>query len=261
VRPLRYRRASERTALPPRTVSSAHARRPGSSSGRRHHRCGTAPGSHRLRWAVRRPVGQSGGGRCRSRPAVPPGLARDARSLSQSAGHYGRLFAGGATARRCGGQAVRRPGGAAARRCGGQAVRRPAGASAGREAPPSHTWRGPQPILYSTGGPAQHRHAGTGPGDDPFRRSNAVCGGRRYQSRRWRRGYPRAHVAASAPGARPADIPRVRGRPGAPGRGRPWRYPGGAALRWRRRSARQAHPQAERAAAAAPAVPAGHPAR
>jgi hypothetical protein len=31
--------------------SSARARRPGSSFERRHHRCGTAPGSHRLRWA------------------------------------------------------------------------------------------------------------------------------------------------------------------------------------------------------------------
>ncbi len=28
------------------------------------------------------------------------------------------------------------------------------------KAPPSHTWRGPQPILYSLHGPTQHRHAG-----------------------------------------------------------------------------------------------------
>src|SRR6202035_2182537 len=45
----------EQTALPPRTGRRTRARRPGSSPARGHHRCGTAPGSHRLRWASRRP--------------------------------------------------------------------------------------------------------------------------------------------------------------------------------------------------------------
>ncbi len=52
MRPLRHRRGVQRTALPPRTVVDA-----GQASGlshRGHHRCGTAPESHRLRWTLRR---------------------------------------------------------------------------------------------------------------------------------------------------------------------------------------------------------------
>ena len=97
------------------------------------------------------------------------------------------------------------------------------------KAPPSHTWRGPVPILYSRGGPAQHRHAGVrqpvlaGEAGGLLTRRSARGGceagagarngsgrGGRYAGRRARRGYPRAHVDESDTGARPADCPRER---------------------------------------------------
>src|SRR5215471_15839020 len=50
VRPLRHRRGIETNRPSSEDSTSAPARRPGSSPRQGHHRCGTAPASHRLRW-------------------------------------------------------------------------------------------------------------------------------------------------------------------------------------------------------------------
>src|SRR5215472_16835269 len=50
VRPLRYPTGIETNRPSSEDSTSAPARRPGSSPRRGHHRCGTAPASHRLRW-------------------------------------------------------------------------------------------------------------------------------------------------------------------------------------------------------------------
>src|SRR5215831_2909094 len=85
VRPLRHRRGIETNRPSSEDSTSAPARRPGSSPCRGHHRCGTAPASHRLRWVsavlggprttgtLSRPEGARRSGKTRAaRPRPPP---------------------------------------------------------------------------------------------------------------------------------------------------------------------------------------------
>jgi len=191
----------------------------------RHHRCGTAPGSHRLRWAQHHPGQQNPelGGVYRStgpggRPTAgagefAPGESDNRGAVGADAAAVAGEFALGESDNR---GAVGADAAATACVAPGIAETATAETAATSQAPPSHTWRGLRIIVPAAAADWRYRHAGRprpgrGPRDSgpvPLKNlqtlRNVSRRRRRYAGRRRRRGYPRAHVTESPPGARPA---------------------------------------------------------
>src|ERR1017187_1597769 len=96
-RPLRHRRGIEAIRPSSEDRSLTRARRPGSSPQKGHHRCGTAPGSHRLRWAQRHP-GQTQDRRTLPQKQLAGAPHNDGRAPRPGPLSSARSSAGGRTA-------------------------------------------------------------------------------------------------------------------------------------------------------------------